>query len=200
MKGIVKYIINLFCRLLVSPLAVPIRLLSPIDQNDHWFQFGSHLVSLLPGLPGDYIRRAYYYWVVGAGTVSIGFGTTFAQRDTTVRDGAYIGSFCNIGSATIEEEVLIGSQVMIACPRMHFFDRTDTPIRHQGGQLNKIRIGAGAWVGNGAIVLEDVAEGVVIAAGAVVTKPCERNGIYAGNPARLVRRRGEETGSLSTTM
>ena len=75
---------------------------------------------------------------------------------------------------------------------MHFFDRLDVPIREQGGRIEKILIGDGAWIGNGAIVLNDVAEGALIAAGTVVSKPCERNGVYAGNPAKLLRYRGTE--------
>lgn len=191
MKAIVKVVLTVVALVIVAPLAIPIRVLARLDSKDQWFQFGSQTVSLFPGLPGDYIRRAYYLWVLNTRSVSIGFGTTLAQRDTEVLDGVYIGSFCNIGSSRIGRDTLIGSQVMVASPSMHYFDRLDIPIRHQGGRIEKIQIGEGAWIGNGAIVLNDVGDGALVAAGAVVTKPCERNGIYAGNPAVLIRFRGD---------
>ena len=175
--------------LVVAPLGLPIRMLGCFDKRELCFQFGSHFISLFPGIPGDYLRRAYYRWVMNVGTVSIGFGTILAQRDTDIESGVYIGSHCNIGSSHIERDVLIGSKVMIASPSMHHFDRLDIPIRDQGGRTDKSRIGEGTWVGNGAIILSDIGRGVVIAAGAVVTKPCEDFGIFGGNPARLIRSR-----------
>ncbi|MEO5720557.1 MAG: acyltransferase [Chthoniobacterales bacterium] len=52
-----------------------------------------------------------------------------------------------------------------------------------------IRIGDGVWVGSGAIVLGGVtiADHCVIAAASVVRRDCLTAGIYAGNPAVLVR-------------
>ena len=52
-----------------------------------------------------------------------------------------------------------------------------------------IRIGDGVWVGSGAIVLGGVsiASHSVIAAASVVREDCATPGIYAGNPAVLVR-------------
>jgi maltose O-acetyltransferase len=52
-----------------------------------------------------------------------------------------------------------------------------------------IRIGDGVWVGSGAIILGGVtiASHCVIAAASVVREDCAVPGIYAGNPAELVR-------------
>ena len=54
-----------------------------------------------------------------------------------------------------------------------------------------VTIGAGAWIGTGAIVLADVGRGTVVAAGSVVTKPLPDGVIAAGVPARVVRSRFE---------
>ncbi len=52
----------------------------------------------------------------------------------------------------------------------------------------RARIGDGVSIGSGATVLAvEICSGVVIGAGAVVTKNITRKGIYAGNPARLLR-------------
>ena len=52
-----------------------------------------------------------------------------------------------------------------------------------------ITIGDGVWIGSGAIILGNVsiAPHSVIAAGSVVRRDCQTPGIYAGNPALLVR-------------
>jgi acetyltransferase-like isoleucine patch superfamily enzyme len=54
-----------------------------------------------------------------------------------------------------------------------------------------ITIGAGAWIGTGAIILADVGTGTVVAAGSVVTKPLPDGVIAAGVPARVLRSRFE---------
>jgi virginiamycin A acetyltransferase len=191
MRGAIKYALTLLCFGIVSPLAVPVWLCAPFDRQDKLFQFGSQLMSLFPGLPGDYLRQAYYRWLLNYATTGpiVSFGSIFAQRDTTIGDRVYIGAFCNLGSSSIGNDVLIGSNVIIASPKIHAFDRTDVPISQQGGHIDKISIGDGAWLGNGCIVLNDVGAGAIVAAGAVVVKKCDRFGIYGGNPAKLIRSR-----------
>jgi acetyltransferase-like isoleucine patch superfamily enzyme len=51
------------------------------------------------------------------------------------------------------------------------------------------RIGNGVSIGTNATILPvTICDRVVIGAGAVVTKDITESGIYAGNPARLLRR------------
>ena len=52
-----------------------------------------------------------------------------------------------------------------------------------------IVVGAGCWIGASSTILPGVTigEGTIIAAGAVVTKDCDPNSLYAGVPARKVR-------------
>jgi acetyltransferase-like isoleucine patch superfamily enzyme len=73
--------------------------------------------------------------------------------------------------------------------KTHYFDDPTRPIREQGGERRVVRVGAGAWVGAGAIVLADVGAGTIVAAGSVVTKPLPDNVIAAGVPARVIRNR-----------
>ena len=51
-------------------------------------------------------------------------------------------------------------------------------------------IGGGCWIGAGVIILPGItiAPGCVIAANSLVNKSTESNGLYAGSPARLIRR------------
>jgi acetyltransferase-like isoleucine patch superfamily enzyme len=192
MRYAAKFTIFLVTVALVIPLAAPIALTRRWDQKDLVFQFGSQLMSLFPGLPGDYLRRAFYSIVLRRRLInsSIGFGSVFAQRDTELSDGTYIGANCNIGLSVIGTDTLLGSNVIVACPKTHFFDDLNRLIRHQGGQLDPVPIGSNVWIGNGAIILAPVGDGCVVAAGSVVVTECEPNGVYAGNPAKLIRFRG----------
>ena len=56
-----------------------------------------------------------------------------------------------------------------------------------------IRIGDGAWIGAGAIILPGVSVGelAVVGAGSVVTRDVPARTVVAGNPARIIRQAGE---------
>ncbi len=53
-----------------------------------------------------------------------------------------------------------------------------------------MRIGAGSWLGHGALVLggANIGEHVVVGAGAVVTGDLPDYSVAVGNPARVIRR------------
>lgn len=53
-----------------------------------------------------------------------------------------------------------------------------------------IVVGDGTWIGAGTTILPGVCigSGVIIGAGSVVVKDCEDNAVYAGNPAKLIKR------------
>lgn len=61
--------------------------------------------------------------------------------------------------------------------------------RHYNGEIlgasGKVHIGNNVFIGMNAIILRgvEIGDNVVIGAGSVVTKNCEPNGVYAGNPA-----------------
>lgn len=53
-----------------------------------------------------------------------------------------------------------------------------------------IVVGDGTWIGAGTTILPGVCigSGVIIGAGSVIVKDCEDNAVYAGNPAKLIKR------------
>jgi acetyltransferase-like isoleucine patch superfamily enzyme len=159
---------------------------------DRAFPGWSQAVSLVPGLSGAYLRRAFYRLVFrrcGAGAW-IGFGTVFSHPNCAVGSNAYIGVYCCLGEVTLEDDVLIGSHVSIMNgSRQHGTDRLDVPVREQPGEWPHITIGRDSWIGDRAVVMANVGQHCIVGAGSVVTKPLPDYAVAVGNPARIVRYR-----------
>jgi len=107
------------------------------------------------------------------------------QRDVTV------GARCKVQShAFICELVTIGDDCFIGHGVMFINDlfAKGGPARGDKSLWRSTRIGSRVSIGSNATILPvDICDGVVIGAGAVVTKDITKPGVYAGNPARLLR-------------
>jgi virginiamycin A acetyltransferase len=149
-------------------------------------------LSLVPGVTGQFLRRAFLWLVLDecAPSVTVEFGTIFSKTTARLGEHAYIGPYCSIGSVHIERDVLVGPGVHIPSgPNAHGTADPSRPIRDQSGTLRTIRIGAGSWIGTGAVVLADVGANAVVGAGAVVTRSLPDNVVAAGIPAGIIKGR-----------
>lgn len=122
--------------------------------------------------------------------------------NVNIERGAVITSLTSIGdnsgigiNARIHGEVSIGNNVMmgpecIIYTSNHAFSRTDIPMCQQGSDPQRpVTIGNDVWIGGRVIILPGVTinDGVVIGAGAVVTKDVPPYAIVGGNPAKILR-------------
>lgn len=193
MKKVLKSLANGVSLALVVPAFVCYRLGSVLLGDAKAFPGWSQAFSLLPGLTGAYLRRAFYKMVLPrCGSDSfLSFGTTFSHPTAEVGHKVYVGSYCCLGDVTLEDDVLLGSHVSIMNgSAQHGIDRLDVPIREQAGVWPHITIGADTWIGDRAIVMADVGKHSVIGAGSVVTKPIPDYAIALGVPAKVVGHRG----------
>ncbi len=193
MKQTLKTLADGLALVLVLPAVLLCRLGGLALGRDKGFPGWSQAFSLLPGLSGAYLRRAFYRWVLprcGSGSF-ISFGTTFSHPTAEVGRDVYVGAYCCLGDITLEDDVLLGSHVSVANGgAQHGIDRLDVPIREQPGVWPRITIGRDSWVGDRAVVLADVGNHCVVGAGAVVTKAVPDYAIVAGVPARILAYRG----------
>lgn len=109
-----------------------------------------------------------------------------------IQRGAIIGKRCRIQShAFICDQVIIGDDCFISHGAMFINDPFSIggPAMRNRTLWRPTRIGAHVSIGTNATILPvSVCDRVVIGAGSVVTKDIREPGIYAGNPARLLRR------------
>jgi acetyltransferase-like isoleucine patch superfamily enzyme len=161
-------------------------------------RFGDRSVICFPATA--LVNERYIH--IGAGTV-IGPHVTLSAgmmpgqsclTDPVVR----IGDRCLIGrgsgivghlSIELGDDVWTGHHVYIT-DQNHGYHDLDRPISEQSQPERPVRIGAGAWLGHGTVVLPGATIGrhVVIGANSVVRGEIPDFCIAAGNPAVVVKR------------
>lgn len=143
------------------------------------------------------------------GINNVRFGNEVTVVEPVNLYGCTIGDYCFVGPfVEIQKDVLIGNRTKIqshsfVCELVAIGD--DCFIGHgvmfindlfsdggpAGGDVSKWKktnIGNSVSIGSNATILPvTIADGVVIGAGAVVTKDITESGIYAGNPARKIK-------------
>ncbi|MCC7054108.1 MAG: hypothetical protein IT355_12660 [Gemmatimonadaceae bacterium] len=194
MRTAFRFVFDAIAFLVTLPFWLPVRLAALVGGALHKrvFQSGSQTVALFPGDLGNLLRRAFYRVTLEAcdARSTVCFGTILSSPRARIGAGVYIGAYCSLGEVTIEDDCLLGSMVTVLSGKMtHRFDRTDIPMRMQGGEVRRVTLHADCWLGNGSIVMVDIPSGVVVGAGAVVTKTPEPGVILGGNPAREIGRR-----------
>lgn len=116
---------------------------------------------------------------------------TFVGPFTEIQKNVRIGRNCRVQSHSfICELVTIGDDCFIGHGVVFINDLFEEggPARGDKQKWKATSIGNNVSIGSNATILPvNIADGTVIGAGAVVTKSISEAGVYAGNPARLVR-------------
>lgn len=117
----------------------------------------------------------------------------FAKGNATIE----IGNNCGISNATLfacekitlGNNVLLGGGVKIYDTDFHWLD-FDKRITEAGGATSSVKILDGAFIGAHCIILKGVTIGEksIVGAGSVVTKSIPNGEIWAGNPAKFIRK------------
>lgn len=192
MKHYIKVVAQLTSLILVYPVYFLLRLCNLFFLNDLPFQGFSQLMSLFPGVPGNYLRQQFYRLSLAecSNDCCIEFGTFFSQMESEIGQRVYIGANCSIGLSRIGDDVMLGSNVdIVSGKNQHYFESLDTVMREQGGQLEQIDIGQDCWLGNNSVVMASIGTKSIVAAGSVVIKDVPPYSIVGGNPARVLKNR-----------
>jgi len=182
----------------VVPALVSYALRATLFGRDRALEGSSQMLGLVPGILGQYIRRAFLARVLAEchASVTIEFGTLFSAAGARLEENVYVGPRCHLGLVHLERDVLIAAGVHIPSGgNIHDISDTSRPVREQRFERQVVRVGAGSWVGSAAVVMADVGRETVVGAGAVVTRPLPDGVVAAGVPARVVRSRVEPAGN-----
>jgi acetyltransferase-like isoleucine patch superfamily enzyme len=114
-------------------------------------------------------------------------------------------SIVSVGSNTIfsygvilscRSRIVIGNDVQIGeytslRDTTHTYNDTSKPMRELPDIASAITIGNDVWIGRGCIIMPGtiIEDGVVIAANSVAKGRMEKNSIYGGTPAKLIKYR-----------
>ena len=146
--------------------------------NEGWISVGAEtligpFVSLSAGLPGEPLDPARSPIVSIGDRCNIGRGSSINGRLGIV----------------IEDDVTTGPNVYVT-DHNHRYDDLAMPIGQQWVNEQRVRIGAGSWLGTGSVVLPgaDIGRNVTVAAGSVVRGTIPDHAVVAGVPGRVVRR------------
>jgi virginiamycin A acetyltransferase len=155
-----------------------------------FFSIFAHLFALAPGIPGDYLRIAFYKLTLAECSLSsrIQFGSFFAHPEARIAAHVYIGSYCILGRTVIGERTQIASAVQILSGRhQHLRDESGRISGSEQGVFAPVVIGADCWIGAAAIVMADVGAGATIGAGSVVSRPIPPGAVAVGSPAKVIK-------------
>ncbi|MBO8200508.1 acyltransferase [Streptomyces smyrnaeus] len=148
-----------------------------------WIELGDHCVvgqdvTLTAGMMPDLDLGPETVLRLGNGVV-LGRGShVIADTRVSVGDDVFCGPYVYITSTN------------------HSYDDPARPVGKQWPRTAPVEIGAGSWIGAGAVVLPGATLGrnVVVAAGAVVRGEVPDHAVVAGAPAKVVRRFDPEEG------
>lgn len=192
MKSILKSIAGVWAFVFVLPILLWWWLMRLAMGRNAACEAVTQGVAGLPGRIGEYLRRAVLRRVLArvSPDVVVAFGTIVSKPTAELAAGVYVGAYCVLGDVRIGEDTLLADHISIPSgARQHGIDRTDVPMRQQPGEFRTVHVGRDCWIGSGAVVLADVGDHAIVAAGSVVTRPVPAWTIVAGNPASEVGRR-----------
>lgn len=191
LRRALKYALDVTCLVLVSPAAATALLEARLlTHAEGVFTFWAHTFALAPGLPGVFLRRAYYRLTLDrcAARFFVGFGAFFSHRQAVIEEDVYIGAYAIVGSAILRKGCMIGSRSsVISGSRLHVLDSEGRWTASDLRRLQQIEIREHALIGEGCVVMADVGRSALVAAGAVVSGQVPPGVVVAGNPARFVR-------------
>jgi acetyltransferase-like isoleucine patch superfamily enzyme len=189
LKPVLKALVNGVGFIVAALPAATCLLEKWVSRREDVFLFWGQVFALIPGLPGRYLRRCFYYLTLEqcALDCEIGFLACFVHRRARVGPRVFVGPAANLGAVTLGAGALIGSRASILNGgRQHEFlpDGRLSPCDSRA--LPQVTIGAETWIGEASIVLADVGSQSIVAAGSVVAKSVPDRCIVGGNPARFV--------------
>ena len=125
-----------------------------------------------------------------SGKIKIGYATTLGYNNILGGD-ITIGKYCQLGANVAIHATNHPMSYLTTYINQNLFQGELSQLKQQ----NVITIGNDVWIGHGVIIVGNVSvgNGAILAAGSVVTKDVKPYTIVAGVPAKMIKKRFNET-------
>lgn len=114
------------------------------------------------------------------------------------RCGFATGCFISSGEKGIKigDDFMCGPNAVITASN-YLYDRVDVPLEQQGHVSKGVRIGNNVWLGAGSVVLDGtvIGDNTIVVANSMLNRRYPANSILQGNPAKVILRRTQDTGT-----
>ncbi len=164
--------------------------IGPDIPSTHWMLFFKFLMRVLCKKKFLYFDKSSEFrpgaYAITCSKISIG-------KNVTIRPGTMLFADSRVfseGGISIKDNVMIGSGVHIYVSN-HRHDIKGLNVIDQGSfDPKSVVLEEGCWIGANAIILPGVKVGErsVVGAGSVVTKNVPPDTVFAGNPARIIKK------------
>ena len=115
MRDAIKTLAHGLAIAVVTPALISYAVSRRLLGEDRALEGSTQALALLPGLVGDYLRRAFLSRVLAGcdRSATIQFGTIFSQAGARIEANVYVGPRCHLGLVHLERDVLLASAVHV---------------------------------------------------------------------------------------
>src|SRR5919198_4808466 len=119
MRSAARETVNTLARgaatIVAAPALISYRVRAAIIGRDRALEGSTQALAWLPGLVGQYVRRAFLMRVLAGchHTAVVEFGTIFSRSGARLDENAYVGPRCHLGLVHIERDALLAGGVHV---------------------------------------------------------------------------------------
>jgi len=187
----IKILYDFLILLLVIPFAVFFIIFGKIGILIGGYSDVSLVVSKFPFSFGQKLRYYYYKGTLKklGKNVTFMYGSFCQYHTATIGNRVLFGYYNTVGEVNMGDDVIIGGFVnFLSGTKQHSFEDKTIPIASQKAVgRTAINIGSDVWIGSNSVIAANIGSRCVIGSGSILVKNADDNGIYGGNPAKLIK-------------
>ena len=189
---LVTYCLEILEILLAIPIAIFFIIFGHLAKIFDAYAEVSIIVSKIPFFLGQMVRFFYYKGTLKriGKNVIFKYGSFCQYSNVQIGNRVLIGYYNTLGEVNMGDDIVIGGYVNFISGRtQHSFEDQSKTIRSQKSKgRTMINIGSDVWIGSNSVIVANVGKRCVIGAGSIIIRDTEENSVYAGNPARLIKK------------